>query len=344
MVTALQRVGTAKNTSLATGPRTAAGKARSSKNALRHGMRSELPVIPGERAEEWQDHSNSIVNSLAPMSGIETALAQRVALCLWRLRRITAYETAVTVLAMEDAQEASRLAEGTGTQNDEDGLHDRLAEAQQQLHRAQEGLAEWRLADALLTSLPNLPDEAAIGWSDAWEILIQLWTTADERYASPHLPSPNDKEWLIGLGIPEEHASDAFESWSGWTANTVRLGWQKMAGEAGVSPDVLLARTLQDGRNFDREARHRVVQLEKAVKDLSHQVEVGERLHLQARMVPGELAMNKITRYEHHLSRQMLQALHTLERLQAARSGLHLSSPAVLDVTVDVATNHQDAN
>ena len=86
-----------------TGPRTAAGKVRSSKNALRHGLRSPAPVLPGECPREWERHRAGVVQSLAPAGGLEAELADRVALSLWRLRRAAAYETAVTAVGLEEA-------------------------------------------------------------------------------------------------------------------------------------------------------------------------------------------------------------------------------------------------
>jgi hypothetical protein len=55
-------------------------------------------------------------------------------------------------------------------------------------------------------------------------------------------------------------------------------------------------------------------------------------------MLPDGATLEKVTRYESHLSRQMLQALHTLERLQAARAGRPALPPAALDVTVSADT------
>jgi hypothetical protein len=51
-------------------------------------------------------------------------------------------------------------------------------------------------------------------------------------------------------------------------------------------------------------------------------------------MVPEANTLQKITRYEAHLSRQLLQALHELQRLQAAHGGRAVPLPAALDVVV----------
>jgi hypothetical protein len=76
------------------GPKTAEGKARVRMNALRHGISARHVVIPGlERAEDWETHRAALVTSLAPEGALEAELAERVAHALWRLRRVTAYET-----------------------------------------------------------------------------------------------------------------------------------------------------------------------------------------------------------------------------------------------------------
>src|SRR5262245_23337762 len=96
------------NALLSTGPKTPAGKSRSSQNALRHGLRSDLPVLPGERAEDWEAHRQGILASLVPAGALEEALAGRVALCLWRLRRVAQYETAVTAVGLDEVEEEVR--------------------------------------------------------------------------------------------------------------------------------------------------------------------------------------------------------------------------------------------
>src|SRR5262249_9783782 len=74
------------------GPRTEEGKERSRLNAVKHGLRSERPVLPGEDVAEWDAFHADIVSDLDPGSTLERELAERVALQLWRLRRAARYE------------------------------------------------------------------------------------------------------------------------------------------------------------------------------------------------------------------------------------------------------------
>ena len=87
------------------GPRTTSGKAITRRNALRHGVLSTLPVVPGlERPEDWQAHYAGILASLAPEGHMETVLAERVALQLWRLHHVARYEALSLVTAQEAAE------------------------------------------------------------------------------------------------------------------------------------------------------------------------------------------------------------------------------------------------
>lgn len=76
------------------GPNSGAGKARVSVNAIAHGISSVRPVVPGESSNEWETHQRAIVEALAPVGPLETALAGRAASIVWRLRRVTTYEEA----------------------------------------------------------------------------------------------------------------------------------------------------------------------------------------------------------------------------------------------------------
>ena len=113
MTTPVQVEANRKNAGRSTGPRTPAGKGRSSRNAVRHGLRSDLTVLPYEQADAWERHRDGVVRSLAPAGALEEALAFRVALCLWRLQRVAVYEAATATAAIEGvADEIARRDDG----------------------------------------------------------------------------------------------------------------------------------------------------------------------------------------------------------------------------------------
>jgi hypothetical protein len=78
-----------------TGPKTPQGKARMSRNAMRFGIHSTVPLIPGERFEDWQAHRAGMLASVEPANYLETFLVERMVSESWCLmNRVTAYEVA----------------------------------------------------------------------------------------------------------------------------------------------------------------------------------------------------------------------------------------------------------
>jgi hypothetical protein len=88
MTTPSQAEANRANARRSTGPRTTTGKTRSSQNALKHGLRANSALLPGESAADWREHREGVLLSLGAKGALETALADRVALVLWRLRRV----------------------------------------------------------------------------------------------------------------------------------------------------------------------------------------------------------------------------------------------------------------
>jgi hypothetical protein len=241
-----------------TGPRTSAGKTRSSKNALRHGVYSVLPVVPGlEESEDWATHRAGILKSLAPEGTLEESLAERVALCLWRLNRVHRYETAITTVGLEHIEEQLR----------------------------------------------------------------------------PRKPAVK----LDFPGLEVDEVDEAY-GWHGWTAGMVRQGAAKLSESIGIAPERLLAKALRKRRDIQDQNTEAVQKLEATVKVLRRRLKAKEDRLTRERMLPDVNTLQKITRYEAHLSRQLLQALHELQRLQAARGGQAVPLPAALDVVVDGAS------
>lgn len=82
----------AKNSS---GPRTQAGKVRSSQNARKHGLYATQVVTLGEDPEAFEAFREDLHISLKPVGALEQQLADRITVGLWRLRRVPEIEAAL---------------------------------------------------------------------------------------------------------------------------------------------------------------------------------------------------------------------------------------------------------
>jgi hypothetical protein len=71
-----------------TGPRTEAGKQRSSLNALRHGLTARTAVLPTEDPAAYQRHIQQFLDEYQPAAATETQLVHELANTAWRLNRI----------------------------------------------------------------------------------------------------------------------------------------------------------------------------------------------------------------------------------------------------------------
>ncbi len=308
-----------KNALVSTGPRTPEGKHVVAQNAIQHGILAILPVLPSENVADWQMHRVGVLESLAPVGGLELALAERVALCLWRLRRVAVYEAAVTAAGMDEANE-----EAAGFDQE------RLEKIQREVRDTKGGLDLWRGGLELLKKLPTLPDDASVNTDDAYMVLRAVSEQPDKRFDIER------KDFLIALGIPPDETDDPF-GWKGWTAGMVRRGLAEMFTFFGSGQETILAQALENLKRDKQESILRgckVFALEYEAKILRRGIRRREKQLTGKRMLPSERTCNKISRYEVHLSRQMSQALHELQRLQAARNG-PMPPPAALDIQVN---------
>jgi hypothetical protein len=92
------------NAQHSTGPKTQAGKHRSSLNALRHGLTGQTIVLPTDDLKSYQHHIQSFVNEYQPHGATESQLVQSLADTAWRQNRAAALETNLIALALEPNQ------------------------------------------------------------------------------------------------------------------------------------------------------------------------------------------------------------------------------------------------
>jgi len=75
------------------GPSTEAGRARSSQNALKHGLCSQALLLPSEDPSEFHDLLTAYIQQLQPDGPVELDLVHEMVAAKWRLDRIALIET-----------------------------------------------------------------------------------------------------------------------------------------------------------------------------------------------------------------------------------------------------------
>jgi hypothetical protein len=314
------------NARKSTGPRTTAGLAKAAKNALSHGLAAATPVLPGERAEDWDRHRAGITAALAPVGTMEEALADRVADCLWRLRRVVAYETAATLAGVEEAvTDPPPVDLGSSAERD----LKRRAKTRKELDEIEHKLDTSNQAIRYWETFPEMGDESPIPHEIARLLAEDLATALpDEADFDPDHPT-----FLIAAGVPETYLDEPY-LWSKWTAGAVRRYAAALAAKAGVDATALLSAGVEARRDEIRETTEAEDRIATELREVEDRVAARTRRAVLRRILPDIFTVEKVVRYEGHLTRQMTTALHTLERLQAARSGAPVPPPAAIDVTV----------
>src|SRR6185295_7354718 len=89
-----------ENSKKSTGPRTDAGKKRSSLNALRHGLTGQVVVLPHEDIAAYKAFTAEIIATFEPDNAHERQLAQLYADTHWRINRAGAIEDNMLALGI----------------------------------------------------------------------------------------------------------------------------------------------------------------------------------------------------------------------------------------------------
>ena len=97
------------NAAHSTGPRTDAGKQRSSQNALRHGLTAATVVLPSEDQAQYEAHRLQFFDEYQPATPTETQLVQELIDTSWRLNRIPLLEASLIAPAENPPNEQARI-------------------------------------------------------------------------------------------------------------------------------------------------------------------------------------------------------------------------------------------
>ena len=87
------------------GPNTDNGKAITRRNAWKHGIRSEVMAIDTfEDPRDWEAHRDGIVEHFEPEGHLEHTLVERIAIALWKLRRLDQHQATLTLKYIGEAE------------------------------------------------------------------------------------------------------------------------------------------------------------------------------------------------------------------------------------------------
>jgi hypothetical protein len=276
------------------GPATQEGKEMVRWNSTKHGIRSPAPVVPGvEQKADWEEHRDGILESLHPEGHLELVLAERVALLAWRLHRVIRYETESIALFQEKAED--------------DLAKERRFESGPAHPEAVRGNAKSDEQDyKLLKRFLKMKDDKRLSSSDADLVIWGAVECADKVSEGDVDP----EELLENISVPGLPDSDSWEGYEGWTAGLVRAVIEKIA----KATDEETAEQLEAATRSARwKAERSKLEDEKVERDLGNMA--------RERLLPDEKILEKVARYEAHLSRGLYKALQELEALQARRTG-----------------------
>jgi hypothetical protein len=335
------------------GPKTLAGKLAVSFNACTHGIRSPRPVVTAFESESaWKAHREAVIGSLAPEDGMEEVLAERVALCTWRLNRCTAFETESIAQEQEGileevrkdrehtlrfavlhAREAKEIIAGTTLEelvDDPAQLSDNAIELLSPPEVALEGVHNARRHyETVLTVFDAAPD-AAVGRLDAAWLLekapycaVECAAFEEERNGIPEGEGVSEDEIRERASSIEEQLWKRIGAVDALTVEELhsQLAW--VAEQAGLQDAIgvggTVAYTPLEGllETLHTRALRNLQKAEEQAQKVEKQILEKRR----ARILPSMEDMAKVGRYEAHISRELYRALHELEALQTRRVG-----------------------
>jgi hypothetical protein len=319
-VTTLAKVAANRaNAQLSTGPRTAAGKAASARNAVRHGLLSAAPVVAGEDPVAWERHRAEVSASLGPVGAMEQQLAARAALLLWRLARVARFEAATVSAGLDAALLPRPPADdplGAFRATREEAPRKGLAKARREATAARKAAGRLKPQLEYLAALPGRPDDEAVPAEVAVGVLDAAYQVLFNYELSGDPPVVEGKAFLAKLGRSEKTAGRV-----PWTAGLVRRGLAVYAALAEEPADWLAAEAhKQLSAEVRRQARTRR-QRERLAAGLAERGRRQAVWRAADELIPRPGVDDRVARYEAHLSRQLSATLRELERLQALRAG-----------------------
>lgn len=250
-------------------------------------------VAAMESETDWEVHRAGVVRDFNAEGTLEVTLAERIALLLWRLARVSRYEREMLAIRQETVEED--LAEKR--------KHDLYRREPTSVHPddVRGDVAFHQGCLRLLKRFPKLASSAPVTGEDADTILDAIARSAavDLR----ELPLP-----FVGL-------DDAIEEVRDWTAGRVRDCIETIAAVNPDDPKELLELAVEREQRELRMAQSELMRVERSLHRMRRERLLGDCVSLET-----------IRREEAHLSRELSAAISQLKNLQRSRTAVLTSS------------------
>jgi hypothetical protein len=112
-----------ENAKNSTGPRSAEGKAASSRNGLSHGLCADKHILPGEDPEEFLFFLKELFDQFRPVGQGEEKLVLRIAPAQWRLDRAFPMEAGIQRECLRELAEEDAYRQRTYVQEKENAAY-----------------------------------------------------------------------------------------------------------------------------------------------------------------------------------------------------------------------------
>jgi len=113
MSTELQQRANQANAQLSTGPKTQAGKAKSSLNAVKTGLTGRTVLLAADDATAYEKHLQNLSEQYQPANAAECELLQSIADTHWRLQRVPNLEAGIYAIGRREFAELFAEEEAT---------------------------------------------------------------------------------------------------------------------------------------------------------------------------------------------------------------------------------------
>ena len=179
MATLAQTIANRSNALASTGPATAEGKSRSSRNSITSGLFSAADFVsPGEH-EIYAEFCAAYQSDLSPDGAIEYTLAAEIIHAAWRLRRCSTLEAAMTEFNDRTQQSVDRARSNA---------HRIYTRSINELRKIQTERQE--PAEPAKPAINHVADEVAAFQNRARQLYLQAMADSAKRTQSDPAPAP----------------------------------------------------------------------------------------------------------------------------------------------------------